>query len=110
MLALSGAPRIFIYQGPTHMGKGFEGLCALVSQKFSEPVTSGAYFVFMNRTKTRMKVLYWDNDGLALWYKRLEQGTFPKDKNQQALIDRRDFLMLLEGVVPKRKHKRFQLN
>jgi len=109
MLALPGTPRIFVYQDSTHMGKGFEGLCTLVDQHFPEPVTSGAFFVFLNRTRDRMKVLYWDNDGLALWYKRLEQGRFPLNKNHQIAMNRRDFLMLLEGVVPKRKHKRFSL-
>ena len=110
MLALSGSPRIFIYQGCTHMGKGFEGLCGLIDEHFPEPATSGAFFVFLNRPRDRMKVLYWDNDGLALWYKRLEQGRFPLDKNQNISMGRRYFLMLLEGVIPKRKSKRFILS
>jgi transposase len=110
MLSLPGSPKIFLFQGAIHMAKGFEGLCALVEKHFPVPVTSGAFFVFINRTRDRMKVLYWDNDGLALWYKRLEQGSFPIDKNQNVLINRRDFLMLLEGVTPKKKSKRFSLN
>ena len=110
MLAMPGRPRIFLHQGHIHMGKGFEGLSALVEKHFSESIVSGAFFVFLNRTRDRMKVLYWDNDGLAVWYKRLEQGRFPVGKDQQVIMTRRDFLMLLEGVIPKRKSKRFSLD
>lgn len=110
MLALPGSPKIFLYQECVHMGKGFEGLCTLVEQCFPERVTSGAFFVFINRTRDRMKVLYWDNDGLAIWYKRLERGRFPLGKDRQISLTRCDFLMLLEGVIPKRKCVRFSLS
>ena len=109
MLALPGKPRIFVYQDCVNMLKGFEALSALIDQHFPEPVTSGAFFVFLNRSRDRMKVLYWDGDGLAIWYKRLERGTFFLSRDRQVTIGRRDFLMLLEGVEPKKKSKRFSL-
>jgi transposase len=56
-----------------------------------------------------MKVLYWDADGLAIWYKRLEKGSFPKRSTNKILLDRRDFFMLLEGVIPKRVQKRYKI-
>ena len=68
--------KILVYRDPIDMRKGFEGLSALVEIGFTEDLTSGAYFVFLNRQKNRMKILYWDSDGLAIWYKRLEKGKF----------------------------------
>jgi transposase len=56
-----------------------------------------------------MKVLYWDGDGIAIWFKRLEQGTFAKRNFDQSTLQRREFLMLLEGVVPRRFQKRFKV-
>jgi transposase len=56
-----------------------------------------------------MKVLYWDLDGLAIWSKRLEKGVFPKQENKGNLLTRKEFLMLLEGIIPKRLQPRFSL-
>jgi len=109
MLIVSGTARIFLYQGMVDMRKGFEGLSGLVENLFSESLTSGTYFVFLNYKRDRMKVLYWDVDGLAIWYKRLEKGSFPKRQSAHAVIERKEFLMLLEGVTPKRIQKRFKI-
>jgi transposase len=111
MLAFGSKVRIFVNQEPTDMRKGFEGLCAEVELHLTdlcEELLSGAFFVFLNRTQDRMKVLYWDSDGLAIWCKRLEKGTFIRPKTAGPSIDRREFLMMLEGVVPmsiKKRHK-----
>ena len=109
MLAIPGNARIFLCNISVDLRKGFEGLGFLAENTFSEAVTSGSYFVFLNRSRDRMKILYWDGDGLVIWYKRLERGTFKRDKNGQVLIERREFLMLLEGVTPKRVQKRFRI-
>jgi transposase len=108
MLAL-GNTRIFLYRQEVDMRKGFEGLSILVENAFVNELTSGAYFVFLNWKRDRMKVLYWDVDGLAIWYKRLEKGSFPRCANDEILIDRREFFMILEGVTPKRMQKRFKI-
>lgn len=108
MLTLSRGARIFVCHCSVDLRKGFDGLCAIVETTFEEQViASNAYFVFMNKQRDRMKILYWDIDGLAIWYKRLEKGRFPKRKSKEILVDRREFLMLLEGIVPKRLHKRY---
>jgi transposase len=109
MFSVPGNAPIFLFQSVVDMRKGFEGLAALVMEGFGLEVTSGGYFVFLNRRRDRMKVLYWDIDGLAYWYKRLERGSFPKHCDGQAQVDRRRFLMMLEGVIPKRIQKRFCL-
>jgi len=108
MLAIPANARIFLFQNPVDMRKGLEGLSVLVESYFSEPLTSGAYFVFINRVKDRIKVLYWDSDGFAIWWKRLEKGSFRLLGLDKDLIDRREFFMLLEGIIPKKLQKRFK--
>ena len=76
MLSLPPSIRIFVHALPTDMRKGFNGLCAIVSQAFGKNVLEGDYFVFVNRLRNRCKILYWDRDGLVVWAKRLEHGGF----------------------------------
>lgn len=109
MLALAGTARIFLYKEPTDLRKGFEGLSLAVENIFREEITSGAYFVFINKPRNRIKILYWDADGLAIWTKRLEKGTFSKKNLIQGQVDRRQFLILLEGITPRRLHKRHKI-
>lgn len=110
MLAISGNARIFFFQKPIDMRKGVETLSALVEENCTGELTTGAYFVFVNRSRDRMKVLYWDSDGFAIWWKRLEKGTFRLLGMDRKLIDRKEFFMLLEGITPHRIQKRFSLN
>jgi transposase len=109
MLAIAANARIFFFQSPVDMRKGIEGLSSLVEEHFKGELTSGAYFVFVNRMKDKMKVLYWDNDGFAIWWKRLEKGSFRLLGIDKDLIDRREFFMLLEGITPHRVQKRFKI-
>ena len=109
MLTL-GSAKIFVCHKVVGLRKGFEGLIAIVASSFREPLLSqGSYFVFLNKGRTRMKILYWDADGIAIWFKRLEAGRFPKPQEQKSPMDRREFIMLLEGIIPKRLCKRHKL-
>lgn len=108
MLAMAANAHIFLFRKPTDMRKGVESLSALVEESCSGELLSGAYFVFVNRSKDRMKVLYWDMDGFAIWWKRLEKGTFRLLGIDKSLIDRKEFFMLLEGITPHRIQKRFK--
>jgi transposase len=109
MLAIAGTAKILLCQVPIDLRKGFEGLSSLVESLFDHDLTSGAYFVFLNRQRNRIKVLYWDNDGLAIWNKRLEKGSFPKRKDKKIILERREFFMLLEGITPHKIQKRFRI-
>ena len=76
MLNLAANTRIFLAVEPTDMRKGFDGLFALVESVIQQDPFSGHLFVFRNRRRDRLKILWWDRDGLAIWYKRLEKGGF----------------------------------
>ena len=109
MLAIGTSTRIFLFREAIDMRKGFESLSGLVESSFTGELTTGAYFVFLNWKRNRIKVLYWDVDGLAIWCKRLEKGSYPKHANDDTIIERKDFLMLLEGIIPMRIKKRFKM-
>ena len=104
-----GSAAIFLHRAPTDMRKSFEGLSGLVEQEFPGQLLSGSLFVFVNRRRNLLKLLYWDGDGLAQWYKRLEKGTFRVSHDGRTELSRREFLMLLEGIKPKRLLARFDL-
>jgi len=76
VLSISRTTRVFLATAPTDMRKGFDGLFALVENVIREDPFSGHLFVFRNRRRDRLKVLWWDRDGLAIFYKRLESGSY----------------------------------
>jgi transposase len=109
MLNIPANARLFLCRIPVRMHKSFEGLSAIVEQMFPGELLSGAFFIFLSRRKDHMKVLYWDGDGFVIFYKRLEKGSFAAKKDVPSLMLRREFLMLLEGITPKRLQTRFSL-
>jgi transposase len=76
MISLPHPVRVFLHTPPTDLRKGFDALSSLMTTAFSQDPTSGHLFLFVNRRHDRLKILYWDRDGLAIWYKRLETGSF----------------------------------
>jgi len=114
MLSFRPGTRIFISTEPTDMRKGFDGLSAIVEQQWKSSPFSGDLFVFANRRQTLLKLLYWDADGYAIWYKRLEQGTFriPKPTAEGRVeLTAAKLAMILEGIDIKnvRRRKRYRL-
>ena len=106
--------RLFVCVDPTDMRKGFHGLSGLVAEHFSVDLLSGHLFLFFNRARDRIKVLYWDRDGLAMWYKRLEAGSYQlpqsSSTNNTIEIDHTQLSLLLSGIdlasVKRRKRYR----
>lgn len=76
MIGLVHGLKIFICTEPTDMRRGFDGLSGMADRLMQQDPLSGHLLVFRNRGRDRLKILYWDRDGLAIWYKRLEKGTF----------------------------------
>jgi transposase len=76
MFGLSAAVRVYLAKEPADMRRSFDGLSALVAGPLALDPLSGHLFVFLNKRRDRVKILYWDRDGLAVWAKRLERGTF----------------------------------
>lgn len=101
MIAISTTTRIFVYTDATDMRKGFCGLSGLVKEHFQVDLFSGHLFVFFNRRRDYVKILAWDNDGLSIWSKRLERGTFEKltrTADGDFEIDSAELVMMLRGV------------
>jgi transposase len=109
MITVPASARLFLCQQPMSMRKSFEGLSKEVEQLFPGELLSVAFFIFLNRYRDHMKVLFWDGDGFVIWYKRLEKGTFSGKWGSEVSLNRRAFLMLLEGITPKRLQSRFSL-
>lgn len=112
MLSFSTQQRYFIYSQPCDMRKGFNGLGGIVNKSFNHPLTSGDVFIFINRRRTHIKLLMWDATGFAIYYKRLEAGTFEINFETIAKgieVKWSDLVLLLEGIVIKhiKKRKRF---
>ena len=105
-----GSHRIYLYPDFVDMRKSFNGLSILVEESFRGELYSGSCFVFLNKRKTIVKILYWDSDGFAVWSKQLEQGTFKVLKGVEKLISRRELTLILEGIEPKRMNLRYTQN
>jgi len=113
MLSLPPSVRIFLATQPADLRRSFDGLAALVRDFLTGDPLSGHLFVFRNKRGDRLKVLYWDRDGLAIWYKRLEEGTFDfpaADASGRIEIRAAELTMLLDGVDwdSVRRRRRYQ--
>ncbi|MBI2271797.1 MAG: IS66 family insertion sequence element accessory protein TnpB [Bacteroidetes bacterium] len=96
------------------MRKGFDGLCGLVHNEFLQNPLSGSVYIFFNRPKNRIKLLHWQGDGFAVFYKRLEKGTYElpqiKAESTHAEISAQQLLLILEGIslLSIKKRKRYE--
>ena len=115
LFGIPGNARLFLYCLPADMRKGFNGLGGLATNKLGQNPLSGDIFIFVNRTRTMIKILVWDQTGFAIWHKRLEQGTFEMpqiEKTQNSVeISRQKLMLILEGISLRsvQTRKRFLL-
>lgn len=114
MIHLPASVRVYLCASPCDMRRSFDGLHALVVDKLQLDALAGHLFVFANRRRDRVKILYWDRDGFAVWAKRLEEGTYAMPFGDGAEVRReitaQELGALLSGIdlsVAKRR-KRYQ--
>ncbi|MFQ5564666.1 MAG: IS66 family insertion sequence element accessory protein TnpB [Parvularculaceae bacterium] len=92
--------KVWLAAGKTDMRKGFDGLSAVAQTVLKENPLSGHVFVFRGRLGDRVKVLWWDGQGMCLYYKRLEKGSFvwPSAKDGKVFVTAAQLSLLLEGI------------
>ncbi len=98
---------IYLATGHVDMRKSIDGLSLIVAMEFDLDVMNGSLFIFVNRARNRMKILYYENGGFWLFLKRLESGKFKvrEDENSNTrVIDERQFRWLLEGLEIDQKY------
>lgn len=117
MLSVSNHVRVFLARDPVDMRKSFHGLTALTEGVLQQDPLSGHLFVFVNRRRDRMKLLYWGGSGFCIWYQQLERGThqLPEtatvDPHQGIEITTSQLSLILDGIdlSSVRRRPRYQL-
>ena len=112
MLSLPPSVRIHLCLAPADMRRSFDGLARMAEEILAEDPFSGHLFVFRNRREDRIKILYWDRTGPALWYKRLEAGVFVFPEVGESLrltVTPGELTLILEGIdlSSSRRSKRY---
>jgi transposase len=106
MLALSDGKRHYLYRHSTDMRKSFDGLSGIISSQMQAQPLSGDIFIFLNKRRNQLKLFYWNLDGFAIWYKRLERGTFElpvttDNTGESMAVQAWQLRLILEGVQLK---------
>jgi transposase len=105
----TGLKKAWLVSGPTDMRKSFEGLAGIVEALAPGTLTDGDVYLFCNRTRTRVKALYWDGSGLWCCAKRLERGRFrwmDDSKGSRVVLSEDEFLMIVRGLDPADFHQK----
>lgn len=100
MLTLNSAHRVYLACGSTDLRKSIDGLAAIVQEGFGLDPFSPCLFVFCNRERNKLKILYWEHNGFWLFYRRLERGRFqwPTGSERTTAISSRELRWLLDGL------------
>ena len=113
MLPITVSVRIYLAKDPVDMRKSFNGLTALTESVLEHDPTSGHCFVFVNRRRDRLKLLYWDGTGFCIWYKQLEAGCFeiPAGRDASSVeLTSTQLSLILDGIdlASAKQRKRFR--
>jgi transposase len=102
MLNFAPSLRIYLHAKPIDMRKSFDGLFGVITKDFGMDIRNGGLFLFINHRRDRMKLLYWDVDGSAIWMKRLEAGRYqhpqPTADATHVVMDASELHLLLSGI------------
>jgi len=113
MLLLTSKVQYYMCSTPIDIRKGFDGLYGLIQNHIKKDPLTGDIFIFINKNRTHIKMMYWDGDGFVIYYKRLEKGTYdlPKTTDPSKELKREELLLILEGIRLEicKKKKRFVL-
>jgi transposase len=115
VIYLPASVRVYLCTVPCDMRKSFDGLHALVTSAMQLDAFAGHLYVFSNRRRDRVKILWWDRDGFAVWAKRLEEGTyavpFSEDQQRRCEISAQELGALLSGIdlSQAKRRKRYHL-
>ena len=116
MLAVPVTTRVYLYLHVVDMRRSFDGLMAIVQSEFARDIRLGDYFMFVNKRRDRVKIIWWDRDGLAIFMKRLESGTVQKPiataNSKSLVIDQAQLSMLLSGIDVSniKRRKRYEVH
>ena len=116
MLSVASSVKVFLYAQAADLRRGYDGLASIVQDGMGEDPLSGSLYVFVNRRRNRIKVLYWDETGYAIWMKRLEVGSLelPPAQDPAATsvkITASELSLILEGIELSsiRRRRRYRL-
>jgi transposase len=111
MLAISSLVKIYLHAEPIDMRKSFDGLFGIIKSDLQLDARDGGVFMFLNLRRNRIKLIYWDRDGLAIWMKRLEKGCYQRPlrlpDGKHVMVDPEELQSILSGIdlssIKKRK-------
>ena len=110
MFSLSSIFRYYFYPVPTDMRNGFDGLCGLVHRELGRRPLSGEVYIFINKSRDKIKLLHWEPGGFVLYYKRLERGTFELPKmngaSKTCQISWSSLMLMVEGIMIEKSKQR----
>jgi transposase len=106
MFALTASQRFFLYGQAVDMRKSFDGLSGIVTTGMGKDVLSGDVYIFIGKSRDKIKLLVWEKAGFVLYYKRLEAGTFHLPKSAAPALSYSELCLLIEGVEVEIKHRR----